>query len=279
MLTSELDSTSRRRPRRPTATSPARPEADSRPVSATVVSVKANRKPAQVGVVPRAIGSSQHVGFEHEHQAQHDQPGLQHEVDDGDDGHARVAAGAEAAQVGDGREHDDRHRDRELGPAVPERAPERAAEVVRRGEPAHGEQEHVVEQDRPAGDEAPQLVERVAREHGGAAAVLVQRGALDVGHRGQGEEHAAEQEHERREPQRVVGDDAEREVDRAGHRRVDDREQRRRAQRAAERRHAGALLAHPGEVPALVEPVASPSRTWPGGRAALPPPRRTGRPG
>ena len=54
------------------------------------------------------------------------------------------------------------------------------------------DQDQVVEQDRPAGDEAPQLVERVAREHRRAAALLVQRGALDVGHRGQDEEHAAD---------------------------------------------------------------------------------------
>ena len=55
----EVDITSRRSPRRPTATSPASPEADSRPVSATVVSVSANANPAQVGVDPRSIGSSQ----------------------------------------------------------------------------------------------------------------------------------------------------------------------------------------------------------------------------
>ena len=59
-----------------------------------------------------------------------------------------------------------------------------------------------------------ELVERVAGEDRRAAALLVQRGALDVGHRGQGEEDAGDQEDDRRQAQRALGDDAEREVDR-----------------------------------------------------------------
>jgi hypothetical protein len=42
-------------PRRPTATSPASPDADSRPVNATVPTVSAKMKSFHVGVVPRSI--------------------------------------------------------------------------------------------------------------------------------------------------------------------------------------------------------------------------------
>jgi hypothetical protein len=42
-------------PLRPTATSPARPDADSRPVNATVPTVSAKMKSFHVGVVPSSI--------------------------------------------------------------------------------------------------------------------------------------------------------------------------------------------------------------------------------
>ena len=47
--------TSRLSPRRPTATSPASPDADSRPVNATVPAVRAKMKSFHVGAVPRSI--------------------------------------------------------------------------------------------------------------------------------------------------------------------------------------------------------------------------------
>ena len=115
--------------------------------------------------------------------------------------------------------------------AVAQRMPEHA-QVLGRRVGRDGDQDDVVQQDRPAGDEADELVEGVAREHGRAAAILVQRRALDVGHRGQREEQRREQEHDRRQAERVAGDHAEREVDRARQRGVDDREQQRRADAA-----------------------------------------------
>ena len=124
-------------------------------------------------------------------------------------------------------------------PLSPSGLPE-DAQVLRRRVRRDGDQDDVVEQDRPAGDEADELVERVAREHRRAAALLVQRRPLDVGHRGQREQQRREQEHERREPERVAGDHAEREVDRARQRRVDDREQERRADAAPQRSRASA---------------------------------------
>ena len=115
---------------------------------------------------------------------------------------------------------------------VAQRRPE-DLQVLRRGVGADGDQDDVVEQDRPAGDERDELVEGVAGEHGGAAGLLVQGGALDVGHRGQPEHHRGDQEHERGEPERVVDDDPEREEHGARQRGVDDPEQDRGADRAA----------------------------------------------
>ena len=128
-------------------------------------------------------------------------------------------------------QRDERERQPERRAAVAEVAPEHL-QVLRRRERRDRDQDHVVEQDRPARDEADELVEGVAGEDRRAAAVLVQRGALDVGHRGQREHHRRDQEHERRQPERVAGDHAEREVDRARQRGVDDREQDRRADAA-----------------------------------------------
>ena len=105
-----------------------------------------------------------------------------------------------------------------------QRAPEHA-HVLRGRECGDGDQDDVVEQDRPAGDEAHELVERVAGEHRRAAALLVHRGALGVGHRGEGEKPRGDHEHQRRQPERPPGDHPEREVDGAGQRGVDDREQ------------------------------------------------------
>ena len=84
-------------------------------------------------------------------------------------------------------------------------APEQR-EVVRRRERGDRDQDQVVEQDRPACDEAPQLVEAVARQHGRAAALLVQRRALHVGKSTSSTKNSvACEQHYPREAERVRG--------------------------------------------------------------------------
>ena len=181
----------------------------------------------------------QRLRVEEQDQPQHHDERLQREVAHEQDAHAANAAGPEAADVAEHDQRDERERQGQRLAAIAERAPEHL-QVLGRREGRDGDQDHVVEQDRPAGDEADELVERVAREHRRAASVLVQRGALDVGHRRQHEQQRGDQEHQRRQPQRVAGDHAQREVDRARQRRVDDREQDRRADAAAQRSRASA---------------------------------------
>ena len=98
-------------------------------------------------------------------------------------------------------------------------------QVVRHRDRRQGGHDQVVDQDRPAGDEGDQLVEGVAGEARGAAALAEHRPALDVAERGQDEEQAGGEEDQRRQAEAAVGDDAEREVDREADRRVDGDEQ------------------------------------------------------
>ena len=74
-----------------------------------------------------------------------------------------------------------------LGPALGEALPDRL-HVVRHRDRRQGDHDHVVDQDRPAGDEADQLVEGVARHRRRAAALAEHRPALDVGQRRQHEQ-------------------------------------------------------------------------------------------
>jgi len=190
--------------------------------------VRPLRRAAQVNRV------EQRVRVEEQHQPEHDDQQLQREVADDERGHSPRALPAEAADVAEHDERDEHERQRERLAAMPEGAPEHAR-IVGRRVARDGDQDDVVEQDRPACDEADQLVERVAREHRRAAALRVHRRALGVRHRRQGEQHRADEEDDRRQTERVAGDDAEREVDRSRDRRVDDREQRRRADAASHR--------------------------------------------
>jgi hypothetical protein len=96
---------------------------------------------------------------------------------------------------------------------VRKRGPERA-EVVRHEEGRDRDREDVVEAQRPAGDERDELVERVSRERGGASGLRNHRGALGVGLRGEREQAARDHEDDRRQSERVGGDDPERVVDR-----------------------------------------------------------------
>ncbi len=94
-------------------------------------------------------------------------------------------------------------------------------QVVGDGDRGERGDDQVVDQDRPAGDEGDQLVEGVAGEARGAAALAEHRPALDVGERGEHEEQPGGEEDQRRQAEAAVGDDPEREVDREADRRVD----------------------------------------------------------
>ena len=93
--------------------------------------------------------------------------------------------------------------------------------------------DQIVQEDRPAGDEAPELVEGVAGQRRGAAPLLVQDATLDVGHHREDEEDPGEQVCDRRQPERVAGNDAEREVDRSADGRQPDRKEPERPHAAA----------------------------------------------
>ena len=126
-------------------------------------------------------------------------------------------------------------RDHDLGRPAAQIAPEHRQVVGERdGGGRHHDQ--VVEQDRPARDEAPELVERVAGEAGGAATLDVKRAPFDVGRNGHHQEQPCEQVDDRSEPECVSGHDSEREEDRGGDRAEHDREQRRFSQTAGDAR-------------------------------------------
>ena len=111
-------------------------------------------------------------------------------------------------------------------------AGEERAQVVRHEERRDRDREDVVEAQRPAGEERDDVVEGVARERGGAAGFREHRGALGVGFGREHEQPAGEQEHQRREPERVRGDEPERVVDRGADVAVGGREQPGHADRA-----------------------------------------------
>ncbi len=140
----------------------------------------------------------------------------------------------DADDVDDRQHRDDADPEHDVARAVFERGPEQPAEVVRHEERRDGDRDRVVEHLRPGGEERPQLVEGVAREARGAARLGVHRGRLGVGGGGQIEDHARDQEHDRRQPERVGGDEPERVVDRGADVAVGGREQRARAEHPLE---------------------------------------------
>src|SRR5205823_936718 len=108
---------------------------------------------------------------------------------------------------------------------------QRARDVVRQEERGQRDHDQVVEEQRPAGEEAEEVVERLAHEGRRAAGLRDRRGALGVRERDEQEERADEEEHDRREPERVQRDDPEGEVDRRRDLSVGDRERRRSVSR------------------------------------------------
>src|SRR5206468_11242165 len=90
--------------------------------------------------------------------------------------------------------------------------------------------DQVVEEDRPAGDEAAEVVERLADERRRTAGLRDRGRSLRVRHRYEQEEDADAEQHRGRKAERVEGDDPEREVDRGRDFAVGDREERRRVE-------------------------------------------------
>ncbi len=172
------------------------------------------------------------VRREEQGEAEHDDEQLRHEVEHRDADAGRVEAGAtEEAHGRDGENR--RHADDDV-PRVPlQRLDlERPAEVVRQEEHGERDDDEVVEEQHPAGAEAGEVVERLAHERGRAARLRNRGDALGVRQGDDDEEQPRQQQHLWRQPERVAGDDAEREVDRRRDLAVRDREQRGRAEDA-----------------------------------------------
>src|SRR3954447_10914820 len=136
---------------------------------------------------------------------------------------------AEQAHERDRDDHDaaDNHVSGPLRDRVPA---DREAEVVREEERGERDHDQVVEEERPAGHEPGEVVERDADEGRGAARLSDRRRPLGVRHRHDEEEHADDREHERREPERMQRDDAEREVEGGSDLSVRDRRESRRVE-------------------------------------------------
>ena len=118
--------------------------------------------------------------------------------------------------------------------AVERRNLQRPREVVRQEERRQGDHDHVVEEERPPGHETGEVVRRATHERRRATR-LGQRGRpLRVGQRDDQEQEPDEEQHERREAERVRCEHAEREVDRRSDLAIGDREERPRVELAAQ---------------------------------------------
>ncbi len=114
--------------------------------------------------------------------------------------------------------------------------PDRQPEVVRQEERRERDHDQVVEEERPAGEEAREVVERDAVKVAAppVSPIAVVPSAYDRRH--DEEEQADDRQHHRREPERVQRDDPEREVERGGDLAVRDGGERRRVEHALEPR-------------------------------------------
>ena len=190
----------------------------------------------KLGSVKRSSSVGEPVGVQDDEHADDDHRQLQAEVGEGEHASERCRSrpvtlrmlSTQAAAI---TARGDADLPARLGEAVRDRL-----QVVRHRDRRQGDHDQVVDQDRPAGDEGDQLVEGVAGEGRGAAALAEHRPALDVAERGQDEQQAGGEEDQRRQAEAAVGDDAEREVDREADRRVGGGEQPGHAERRACRR-------------------------------------------
>ncbi len=171
---------------------------------------------------------------EDERKAEADEQDLGAEVDDREH-EVELGRLAEPADVQPGQQRDHDQAPEDVVRVVLERAEAgERAQVVRHEERRDRDREDVVEAQRPAGEERDDVVEGVARERGGAARFGEHRGALGVRFRGQREQPAGEHEDQRRQPERVRGDEPERVVDRGADVAVGGREHPRDPDRLAQ---------------------------------------------
>ena len=161
---------------------------------------------------------------EHEHPAEHDQEYVRRQRDPRDDD--RDAVHLRAPHEPARREPEDHEHADQCVPGPPrEAAPaDRGADVVRREQAGERDDDQVVEEQHPAGDEAERVVERAPDERGCAAGLRDRGRSLRVRRGDDEEEGADDQQDDRCQPERVERDDAEREVQRGpdlavGHRR------------------------------------------------------------
>ena len=133
-----------------------------------------------------------------------------------------------------GDEQDDHDRAADDVPRVVLERPPEDRQVVRDEERRDRDRDHVVQELRPRGAEADELVERVAREARGAAGLRVADGSFHVGQGRGREDQARDHEDDRGQAEREGGRDAERVVDRRADVAVRRREQRGRAENALE---------------------------------------------
>ena len=158
--------------------------------------------------------------------------------------------------------------------------PERRADVMGHEERREGDDDQVVEEERPAGDEPDEVVEGAAGERLRPTHLRDRSRSLGVGERDEAEDDAGEGEHERGQAERLRGDDPERDVDGGGDLAVGDREERGCVEDSLE---AANLASHPlaprlawGSAPRLRSSVnrATPSATNrpPRRKPSVPPP-------
>ena len=169
---------------------------------------------------------------------------------------AAEPVGRQAVDVLHGHEQERSRGDQEWQHSLSELAPEHR-EVLGDDDRAERHHDQVVQEDRPAGHEAPELVEGVAREAGGAATLDMERAALDVrGHRDR-EEDAGNEEDQRGQTERAPRHHAEREEDRGHDGAQRDREQRGLAEGASDQ-DTGPLGSSPQALGSPAEPLGPP---------------------
>jgi hypothetical protein len=151
-------------------------------------------------------------------EAEHDEQQLSDEIEDRYDERERVEATRPAHQA-DESDRDDHYAAHDhVAGALRDRMPaDREPQVVREEEGRERDHDQVVEKERPAGDEPGEVVEGDADEGRRAAGLPDHRRPLRVRQGHDEKEDADHGENRRRQPERVQGDDAEREVDRGRH--------------------------------------------------------------